>query len=389
MPFGIFGRNRSAQQTQEEPQAPARSMGARLGAFGRNFTAPSEDGRTFADRMAIAAAHTSGNHGEAVAMRRAIAEQTAARRQAQAEAEFQQQLAQRRMGSMFPGQGSATPGIAGPMPSTGPMQIDRAQFPTGTLSEPNADTIVVSDTINRRGPSMRPPMSEQDDLQMQLELARDRGDWSRFNALTERLQTSRQAATQATQQGEAAMAAQLLRIPQTDRAEVVRRFLMERGIDAADTMLDDFLDDASLRARMAGGNPGAAVEEGIRTQGTFDEYRRPEMVDQGNQRVMVSTSGTNPGSVLGRFAVSADPNAVLGAQTQRRGQDVQAQIAREQRASQQMIAQINANTSLTNSQRSAAVAREQIASAERIAVLTGRTLAEGESHGGYIDEGEF
>jgi hypothetical protein len=177
-------------------------------------------------------------------------------------------------------------------------------------------------------------MAPQEELIDRLMMsAYQAGDQERFIELAGQRRTMMSEEERRGRQAIAGYAAQILAtVPPEQRQAAIRQGLAQLGIDPSETGIDDISDPAQLEQALileiARGDPEGAAREGVRVQGTRTEYRRPEMVDQGNQRVMVSTSGTNPGAVLGQFAVTADPNAVLVAQTQRRGQDVSAATAR-------------------------------------------------------------
>lgn len=272
-----------------------------------------------------------------------------------------------------PNQGTAQPGMV--------EQIDPA---TG---QPVGVVTVTGQGIRPTQPweGLR-QMSPQELNQRRLAAAYERQDWAMvaqlgpqvFSEMTDEEKRGRQLIGSA--------AVQILQLPREQRPAAIQMALQRFGIDPATVMIDDITDPAQLETALRFeaflGDPGGWMEEQTRVQGTRDEYRRPEMVNQGNQQSLVSMSGTNPGAVLGRFQVQPSPNAVLSAQTQ-------VQIARENNALRRVLAEIDRDTTLTVEQKRDARAAANRASQERIAVLTGRTIGEDEALGSYVDNPEF
>jgi hypothetical protein len=271
----------------------------------------------------------------------------------------------------------AAQGLGAPAPMGAPIQQPIAPM---QAPEPQQGAYEDGGTVTVRGIRAQRPEplenpSQADLIDQMMVAAYQDNDMQRFTELAGQRQTMMSEEEQRGRQLIGSAAVQILNMPPEQRQAAVRMALEQFGVDPASTGIDDITDPAQLESALRfeafRGAPADWVKEQIRVQGTRDEFRRPDIIDQGNQRTVVSMSGPTAGQAIQSFEVRPDPNAQLSAQTQRRGQDIQAQIAAQNRASQQRIAGINANTRLTIQQRQEALARENMANQRAIAAIRG------------------
>lgn len=325
-------------------------------------------------------------------------QQIAQQRQAQEAARRAAELEQQRMGSQARvyaerfGVGQRQPMTGAPAPITpqAPMQQQPARIGADGMAIPQEQVTVMG---GRGLPRMRQPDPQEIDQALFMD-AIERGDVEQQIEFGRKLVSSLDEGSKAQIMQLGAVASQLNALDDAQLIPAAKQTLdqmIESGmIDPDSVNIDEIIatgdvNRVRVELRMLQGiaSPQDAVKEGIRVQGTRDEFRRPEVADLGGRRAVIGMSGNNAGQEIASFDVSADPNAVLGAQTQRftagvsaetqrRWQDIQAAIAAANRASQQRIAVINANARMSEGEKNRAVQRERTRAAREIAVLTGK-----------------
>ena len=241
-------------------------------------------------------------------------------------------------------------------PMAGMTQMQPQQAPQGQMQPmgaPDGNQTIVDPATGREGTlatvtgMQRGPMPTQEE--MMDGLMRQAWEGGFEDQFLELVQQRQARMSEEEKQGRAVIASaagQILNLPPDQRGQAVMQALQQFGVDPADTKLDDYVNDparleSALRFEMAMGNPAEAGKENIRVQGSRDEFRRPEIADLGGRRAVIGMSGQDAGQELASFRVSADPNAVLGAQTQRRGQDISSRDRQSALAVQQREGQRN------------------------------------------------
>jgi hypothetical protein len=267
-----------------------------------------------------------------------------------------------------------------------------ADMPQGQVPAPQpADDGFQGETVTVQGARQMRPPSQRQMLEAQFQAAQQAGDWEEVQRLggeltglvtTERTQQQTQAKATYDAIGSWAFGAMdaLNRVPPQMRQDQAAwgPIITRQAAALADRMDDMGLDGDIVRSQVRI-DPGETFEQvmgelqqmaemAFADEAGQQRFEPVRPVDLGNRTALLGGTG----QVQGYLQQGANPEAVLTAQTQRRGQDVQAQVAAANRASQQTIAQINANVRLSEGEKNRQVQRERTRAAQAIAILTGK-----------------
>jgi hypothetical protein len=214
-----------------------------------------------------------------------------------------------------------------------------------------------------------PTMNESDYRQALLSEAVKNKDYEKANQIHGEIQANMSENERVGRQRIAVAAGRIIRLQtHEDRVNAVKQVMQSFGINPDETTIDDYFNDPQglmneLDIAMSFGAPEEAAKEAVRVQGTFDQYRAPEVRDTGGAITTVGTMPKNAGQIIGTpIAKTPSPDNVMDNNTQRA---IAAVNDRRERA----IAALRANTSLSQSQIAAETARLNRQSREEIARL--------------------
>lgn len=215
------------------------------------------------------------------------------------------------------GQLSERPPMAMPMaanaPMTGGAPIEQAQGQAFVDPATGREGATYTATSARRGPMP----TEEELLDFQIQDAADRGD----NAfLNDRIDARRKRMTEEEKKGReqiALISGALINLPDADLPSAVMQALRDLNVDLETTKLDDYINDVpklrrALRVQIALGSPEKAAEEAVKTQGTFEQYRPPEIKDTGGAFTAIGVMPSNAGTAIGTpIRKTLDPTDVF------------------------------------------------------------------------------
>ena len=216
---------------------------------------------------------------------------------------------------------SERPSMAMPMaasaPMTGGAPIEQAQGQAFIDPATGQEGASYTATSARRGPTP----TEEEILDFQIQDAADRGDDPFLN---DRIDLRRKLMTEQEKKGReqiALVSGALINLPDDQLPGAVLQTLQDLNIDLSTTKLDDYVNDPpklrrALRVQMALGNPDEATKEAVRVQGTFEQYRPPEIKDTGGAFRAIGVMPGNAGTTIGApvpITVSPNTRAQVGA----------------------------------------------------------------------------
>lgn len=216
---------------------------------------------------------------------------------------------------------SERPTMAMPMASIAPMTggapIEQAQGQAFVDPATGREGATYTATSARRGPMP----TEEEILDFQIQNAADRGDDAFLN---DRIDARRQRMTEQEKKGReqiALVSGALFNLPDADLPGAVMQALKDLNVDLETTKLDDYVNDIpklrrALRVQIALGSPEKAAEEAVKTQGTFEQYRAPEIKDTGGSFRAIGVMPGNAGTAIGApipITVSPNTSAQVGA----------------------------------------------------------------------------
>ena len=257
-------------------------------------------------------------------------QQEAARAEQARQAQMARQRAQMqfRGGSMYPSQQPQQAAPASPMMGGAPIeQVQGQAFVDPATGQEGASYTA---TAMQRGPAP----TQEEELDFLMRDAYNRGDETGFNQYFDQRRQNMSAEEKAGRQQIAVVAGQILRLPADQRAQAVMQALQQFGVDPSTTKIDDYINnpaqlEQALRFEMVMGLPDKAAEENIRVQGTFDQYRPPEIKDTGDAFRAIGVMPGNAGTTIGApVRINVSPNTNVTAGVQRRGQDISAATTR-------------------------------------------------------------
>lgn len=380
MIFGnLFGKK---PQTGAASPAPVAASPRPKGAFGRFFGEYS-DGSTFFDRAAAAAAIAEGDYGAGATIRREASER-ARLRKAEQDKKRREALYASPFANLYanqPGmapqeQGEAMP-RAGMTPNPSAMSLDPIE-PQFDAQGRQIEQVTVTGQRPMQAPQAQPapfrpsPSQLAQAYRQKARLAAQEGDVDTFQASMTMADTIEQnerknsgsliASQFAPIVGDLPSMAQMkdLNDPRGDvLANDERRSndindtigeLTRMGVQLSPTQIEGLRDPATrtrvMNQLIAAGDPDKATQSALEVWKSRNEARPFQFENAGG-----SIIGLDPrtGRKVSEFGKSASP-----------GERIQQQIARENIASRQRIARIQANTTMTEGQKNRAIKREQL-----------------------------
>lgn len=253
---------------------------------------------------------------------------------------------------------SERPSMAMPMGNSAPMMggAPIEQAPQGqAFIDPATGREGATYTASsaRRGPMP----TEEELLDFEIQDAEARGD---NNFLNDRINARRKLMTDQEKKGReqiALVSGALFNLPDADLPSAVMQTLRDLNIDLEATKLDDYINDVpklrrALRVQIALGSPEKAAEEAVKTQGTFEQYRAPEIRDTGGAFTAIGTMPGNAGARVGTpIRKTVDPTTAATNATRER------------------IARISASTTMSEGEKNRAIKQEELKLKRRMTEL--------------------